>query len=554
MNYKGNMKSLVRLCMASLIWLMSCIGTQSQYNNLIDSAERAISLNPDSALSMLDVIEPTDLTVDSIRAKYHYVMARARDRQGHLRLSDSLISYSAEFYRNRDLKRSIESSTLLAWYRYWTGDSKEAVRMLDSLSSLDAAPDSLLLFPLRKRAYLDWKTTEVSANGTSIRRLMAIDRDSAWQRLYKEWLYIDYLHRGPVDSALIILNEFIGKAISEGSSSDLFSYEYEKIGVLEETGRYAESLELVDKFLTKAPDTSIKHYLHMWRSLLLFNMGDRATAVSELAKADSCASGISEAERGYYNSLAYALNTVFDYAKTGKLKLLNLAFISNSQKDRLFRTQYIQHDAEQSALETENKRLLLKARNERQTAITIIIILAALLITGGMLWYAYNRKRKELEAIEQTETLQRLVDELKATETDSAQSETLRRAMLRQLGIIKMVAETPTEQNREMLRKIYDTPDKTGSALVDWGNVYEIIDNLYSRFYSRLHERYGHLLTDREEQIIVLMVAGFSNKEISVITAQTTATVYVRKSAIRKKLGVTEKEDIVVFLRREGLA
>lgn len=167
------------------------------------------------------------------------------------------------------------------------------------------------------------------------------------------------------------------------------------------------------------------------------------------------------------------------------------------------------------------------------------------------MWYAYNRKRKALEAVEETETLQRLVDELKATETDSAQSETMRRAMLRQLGIIKMVAETPTEQNREMLRKIYDTSDKTGSALVDWENVYEIIDNLYAGFYTRLHERHGHLLTDKEEQIIVLMMAGFSNKEISVITAQTTATVYVRKSAIRKKLGVPEKEDIVAFLRQK---
>ncbi|WP_290394917.1 LuxR C-terminal-related transcriptional regulator, partial [uncultured Muribaculum sp.] len=44
-------------------------------------------------------------------------------------------------------------------------------------------------------------------------------------------------------------------------------------------------------------------------------------------------------------------------------------------------------------------------------------------------------------------------------------------------------------------------------------------------------------------------VAGFSTKEISVITGQTTSTVYVRKSSIRKKLGVPEKEDIVRFLQ-----
>jgi len=61
------------------------------------------------------------------------------------------------------------------------------------------------------------------------------------------------------------------------------------------------------------------------------------------------------------------------------------------------------------------------------------------------------------------------------------------------------------------------------------------------------------VLSPKEEQIIVLGLAGFSTKEISVITAQTTSTVYVRKSSIRKKLGVPGKEDIVRFLleRRE---
>ena len=50
----------------------------------------------------------------------------------------------------------------------------------------------------------------------------------------------------------------------------------------------------------------------------------------------------------------------------------------------------------------------------------------------------------------------------------------------------------------------------------------------------------------------MLMMAGFSTKEISVITGQTTATIYVRKTSIRKKLGAPEKEDIIAFLRNEG--
>ncbi len=62
--------------------------------------------------------------------------------------------------------------------------------------------------------------------------------------------------------------------------------------------------------------------------------------------------------------------------------------------------------------------------------------------------------------------------------------------MLKQIvGIIKMVAETPTEQNREMLRKISSIDGKTDGELVDWGNVFEIIDNLYSGFYTKVTRR-----------------------------------------------------------------
>lgn len=548
------MKNIIGIFVLSVVGILcSCTRPQSHYNSLIDSAEVVLSDNPDSALSVLKMIEPAELTVDSIKAKYYYVTASAHDRLGHLMLSDSLIGYSFDYYKNKALERNVGSATLLALYKYWMGNSEEAICMLDSLACLKNVPDSLLIFPLRRRAFLGTKIVGGSSNRMSIKRLMAIDKDSIWQNEYKYWLYIDYLFSDKNDSALIVLNEFIDKAAVRKSSTDYFSYEYEKVGTLEEMGRYSESLNLADKLLTKAPGNSVQHYLYLWKSLSLFNMGRRAEAIRELAKADSCAFVISEAEKGYYNSFAYALNMVFDFQETGTLRLTRLAQINNSQKEHFFRTQAIQYEAEQSALEIENKRLLLKAKNDRQMAIIIIVILATLLISGVLLWYALNRKRKALEAIEQSETLQKLVDELNASETSTVQNETLRRAMLQQLGIIKMVAETPTEQNREMLRKIYSIANKANGSLVNWENVYEIIDNLYSGFYSRLHKCYEHLLTEKEEQIIVLMMAGFSNKEISVITAQTTATVYVRKSAIRKKLGVPEKEDIVAFLRQEAL-
>ena len=213
-----------------------------------------------------------------------------------------------------------------------------------------------------------------------------------------------------------------------------------------------------------------------------------------------------------------------------------------------------QWESERGALQQQSRALGLKAESEHKTVIILVVSLVALLICGIAAWLIIIRRRREQENEERIEALQKMVDEYKSVPESGKEelkdSSALRVVMLRQLGIIKMVAETPTEQNREMLRKISSIEGETDGELVDWKNVFEMIDNLYSGFYKKLHFKYGDILTPKEEQIIVLMLAGFSTKEISVITGQTTSTIYVRKTSIRKKLGVPEKEDIVEFLRK----
>ena len=545
-------RSPLMLILAAIISAMAgvaCSDSQ-KHPGILLGAERMADEYPDSALALLEEIDPSDLAIDSLKAKYYLIKASIHDKQGHLRLDDSLIRYSADFYKDKDLNRAVKSATLSALYDYWVTGDRNAIGKLDSLADIPGLPDSLAIFPLRKRAYWSAKLFDEGGNRPVIKRLISIDKDSSWRQLYRYWLYMDYLFDGQKDSSLVVLDELIDQAVRSKSTSNQFNYEFEKIGVLEDMGRYSESLALADRFLEKAPGNSIEHYIHFWKSLDLFNMGNRDLAIQELQKADSCASTISEAEKGYYNSFTYVLKTVLDFQKTGRLSLTQMAKLNNRQKDNQFRTQYLQQESEQNALASENRRLTLKAESERLTAMIIIIGLSALLITGLSIWYALYRRRKSIEAEEQAETLSKMVKELKNPEPSDVRQDSLRRAMLQQLGIIKMVAETPTEQNREMLRKISSIDSDTEGALVNWGNVFEIIDNLYSGFYTRLHNLYGDLLTDKEEQIIVLMLAGFSTKEISVITSQTTATIYVRKSSVRKKLGVPGKEDITAFLRR----
>lgn len=78
-----------------------------------------------------------------------------------------------------------------------------------------------------------------------------------------------------------------------------------------------------------------------------------------------------------------------------------------------------------------------------------------------------------------------------------------------------------------------------------------MIDELYDGFHSRLLDRYPGLFNDRETEIIVLIKAGFSTKEIGVLTEQSSATIYVRKTAIRKKLGTEANGDFMARIEED---
>lgn len=543
----------ILLLLAAVIvasFVQSCSNSQHQAKILSD-VEHLVYANPDSALSILDDIDISEIKEDSLKALYHLLTASAHKVNESPMVSDSLIRFSFDYYKNRNLQRHLRSGDLYALHLFWSGNGKESLMMLDSLTSLPNVPDDDMIELLKSRIGVGGAEFDCDKNISYIRHLQRLDKDSSNQIEYLYQLCENYQFANHSDSALIIIDNLIDYSRANHMGNDQFKYVYEKIGILEELGRYEESNRQVDYILKNAPHNSALPYLYFWKALNYFNVGNYDRSSLELAIADSCAQDRADVDHNYYESFAGPLREFLAYRQNGKIRLSQLATLNNSQRDLFNRLEYTRLETEQNALKQENKALTLKAQNERKTDILIICLLGLIIIGLAALWNIQKRKRKTIEAEEKAEALQKMVDELSASNTLSSEHESLRRAMLQQLGIIKMVAETPTEQNRDMLRKISSVENDTDKALVNWKSVYEMIDNLYSGFYSHLHNSHGNVLTEKEEQIISLMVAGFSTKEISVITGQTAATIYVRKSSVRKKLGVTEKEDIVAFLRQE---
>ncbi len=535
-----------------VVSIASC--STSHHNKALDDAETLMQTNVDSAMSILDAIDPSELTVDSVRAKYHYLKAWGHMRQNRSMISDSLITFAHDYYKGKDRVKDMRSGTALAWYKFWVGDISGAINMLDSLVNLDNVPDSLLTQTLRIRVLLGVSEYQGRELMPFAKRLEALECDSLRKMEARYMLLNTYEYAGELDSALSLTNELIEYAKVKKWGDKVVYFEFEKAQILGEMGRGDESDAVVKMVFDRLLSGGPTDLLHMQYAINALNRGDWQRASRQLALADSCAVLLGN-NNSYYTSYSNLLHAMIDFKRNGKMKLTHVSGLNNRQEERYNRMKASQWESERGALHQQSRALALKAESARKTVVILVITFVSLLLLIGAALIIRRRRQREQENEELAEALQKMVEELKSARStqhsDNEKPSALRRAMLQQLGIIKMVAETPTEQNREMLRKISSIEGDTEGELVNWSNVFEIINNLYSGFYDKLHDNYGDVLTPKEEQIIVLMMAGFSTKEISVITGQTTSTIYVRKSSIRKKLGVPEKEDIVAFLREK---
>lgn len=534
-----------------IVALASCSRSESRYDKKISQAERLMSGNPDSALAILEAIDPSDLKVDSLKARFHYLKAFGHMKRNRSMIEDSLITFAHKYYRGKDIVKDIRSGIALAFYKFWVGDTPGSIAMLDSLTGLSDVPDSLMTEALRIRVLLGTSEYQGRQIIPLAKRLHILENDTLRKMEAKYMLLAGYEYAGEIDSALYLVNELIDYARSRHWGDKQFLFMVEQAQLLTESGHDGESDRLIDEIFSKAGhDNGAADMLHFQYAINALNRGNVNLAAHHLKTADSIAVRLRGDEDAYFRSYSNLLHAMIDFRQTGRIKLMHINGLNNRQSERFNRMKASQWESERGALHQQNRALALKAESEHKTVIILIISLVALLILGGSAWIFIIRRQRERDNEERIEALQKMVDEYKSAPTqEKADSSTLRGIMLKQLGIIKMVAETPTEQNREMLRKISAIDGKTNGELVDWEKIFEMIDSLYSGFYSELHRQFGEQLTPKEEQIIVLMVAGFSTKEISVITGQAISSIYVRKSSIRKKLGVPEKEDIVEFLK-----
>lgn len=72
---------LYTICAVIALCVASCTDSASRHHRQVNEAEQLMQTNADSAMVILDNIDPSYLKVDSIKAKYHYLRAFGHMRQ-----------------------------------------------------------------------------------------------------------------------------------------------------------------------------------------------------------------------------------------------------------------------------------------------------------------------------------------------------------------------------------------------------------------------------------------------------------------------------------------
>ncbi len=521
----------------------------------IYEAKKVVDERPDSAYVLLKGVEYAHLNDDRDKADYILTKAKANMYMGRTLVTDSLLPVAIAYYNaNNDSASAYQAIIARAKYLRAIEQPQAANALLDSLY--------LKLISLDKLTSINKTLLEFSFKDKDFNRsLFLIDRqlgllDDETERLDFEIKKITPLNTlGQSKKAVALCDSlFALPNAPEVGSMEWVALRINYAAALGESRSTApKAVEIMEDILRRLGSVPDKHLLELYIPMvnLQMNAGNLEAAqkyvrlISDLNIPEADYDAVVAA---YYNFL----KIVLDYEKTGALSFSQLSNVAHNLRkvsaDLEIKRQE-RDNALEAAYDLSRDKYELTIKQQTLWLILFAVTLFAVITILVIAYTARKRRQRLIDAEEKIETLEELVKSVQNVNSNDKQG-LLKKLLLQQLGIIKTFAESPTSQNQEALRKIRNigNADEKSNTLVKWNDFYQIIDELYGNFHKDLINRYPNLFSEREINILCLIRAGFSTKEIGVLVEQTSNSIYVSKTAIRKKLGVGVKEDIMAYL------
>ena len=531
--------------------LAACTGNRQE---TIADTDRMLEEDPQQALTVLDSLERLDNLSNEEQIHLAWNRAVAHQALGMSLAEDELLPKAIAHYR-KDEGKLVDSYLLEACYLQWTGKEADALKAIDKGLAEIAEPTKKLPL-LTVKAGIFERQREYKQAITTLKEALGDDLPKRTQAILNYKLGLNLSLTGDKQSERYY-DESIRLATENGDTAMACEFLRNYADYLANSGQYHRSNDMYHRIGGMMPQVAEMSSIQMAMAGNYINLHrmDSARICNDKAvksEAELEAQGFADIAR---RAVIEQERFLLDYT-TGK-PVSYVAFARYC--DSLSVDVQMKENTSTRRLETKNRlqtaNYELKIEKQRMGWLLSVAIL--LMMGGGIGGYLYYRRRIQrlAEAEDRVDTLNRMLAEAQSHVTAEIQTATdddvfFKKILLQQLGIIRLVASTPTNQNQALLKRIAGISGgeiPTDSLLV-WSDLYPVIDRLYDDFHVRLKKQYGDSLTEKEVQICCLLCAGFSTKEIGVITQQSDATIYVRKTSIRKKIGAAEGQDIVAFI------
>lgn len=473
-------------------------------------------------------------------------VAEVRHHQGESLSEDVLLREALKYYQTLepvDSTRLLQATILTAYHYWWNNETEKSYNLLEPLANTNKDA----LYALFDLAYKD------NNYKTSHAYLCKIMEDDA-ERTFRNY------HR------MAVLNFFLGNQkecerlydelpqyIKTPEDSVLY---FEKTlpnhaDALSEYGKQERAIEIqtqvLNYFIGKDNWYVAKAYLSLARYNILLGSFNKAEQYILSAEEN--------ADEYFYSNLAIStymqqLKSILDYAKSNRISVMEWAHFGNTLQGNAAKNRDITEAKREANRNLAEKNMQITIQRQKDQMLFLVITFILTFTIAGLLLWVRNRKNKFLEREEEIDALRKLLSESSESGDSNKNDRFFKKILLQQLGVIKIATSNPTSANLELLKKMKKIASKEVDVdtLLNWNDLFQIIDYIYDGFYTSLIKKYGEVLNEKEIQLCTLLKANFTTKEIGVVTQQSVRTIYQRKSTIRQTLQMPEAEDIATFL------
>lgn len=536
--------------------LAACAEALPSQRIQIEKAEQMLQQNAEEAIALLRSVKDPEILPDSLRARFALAMGQAHYNAHWVMNEDSLLLYALDYYGRPDVRDTLQllrTYKLAAHYFYDSERYKEATEMMAEGNRIAAlrGDTAARLDLLRSVANIGEGNDDFEGLIRLQKQLIAIEPDSTRRYSNYNSLAISYYCANQNDSALLALRKATECLYTSADSLKALYYVMRNYAdILSDSGKNQEAINLQRHSLqeykeTKHPFESLSYYA---LSRYFLNMGQVDSARYYIQMGDSVRSPYIDQDLSLAN-FYLVQKTLMNYIDSRSFTIRDVAFFSNRLYNNFIRDQRViaQKGKVQLLLQQQNMNLQLEKQKERTFFVGVVALCILLLLT--VVWYLQRRKHLLVEKEEELEALRRLLHETEGDESGN-NDKFVKKMLLQQLGLIRIVATNSSSDHQELLVQMGRIANKDVAVddLLVWSDLYKTIDMVHDGFYTRISQKYGNILNEKELQLCCLLKSDFSTKEISVVIQQSIRTVYQRKTVIRQKLDMAEKEDIVEFL------